>query len=158
MQDVAKEGLKFGDEDDTEEESDAGVTTKYEPLMKFLKDHAADTVSDVVLTNRLVTSPCAIVANTYGVSGNMQKMMAAQHTKDEQQEILNSWAKKQRVLEINPRSPLISGLLAKVEELNDHAEGEEPDAVLVEELNEVASIMIDGALVRSGFEVVDNTL
>lgn len=61
--------------------------------------------------------------------------------------------KKQRTLEINPKSPLIEGLLARVEDLNRE---EEKDAEVEKELKEVASILIDGALVRSGFQVHDS--
>jgi len=61
---------------------------------------------------------------------------------------------KARLLEINPRSPLIEGLLHRIEALSA-AEDEEKDLDLEEELTEVTSILIDGALVRSGFEVPD---
>jgi heat shock protein beta len=64
------------------------------------------------------------------------------------------FAKKQKILEINPRSPLIEGLLRRVEQLPSEEEGRDLDAE--EELREVASILIDGALVRSGFEVPDS--
>ena len=59
--------------------------------------------------------------------------------------------KKQRILEINPKSPLVEGLLTRVKELD----GEE-NAEAEKELKEVASILIDGALVRSGFQVQDS--
>ncbi|KAG8884080.1 hypothetical protein FRB97_005303 [Tulasnella sp. 331] len=161
LQDVAKDGLQFGDEDEEDEkdkEAEAEQKTKYETLLTYLKAETKDIVADVVVSNRLVTSPCAIVANSYGYSGNMQKLMAAQHHKTDQQQIMEDYAKKQRNLEINPRSPLIAGLLAKVQELNDVEEGEEKDAMLEEELKEVVSIMVDGALVRSGFEVTDSNM
>ena len=61
--------------------------------------------------------------------------------------------KKQRVLEINPKSPLIEGLLAGVDDLNSE---EEKDSEAEKELKEAASILIDGALVRSGFQVQDS--
>lgn len=63
------------------------------------------------------------------------------------------FAKKQKILEINPRSPLIQGLLHQVEQLPPEDE-REPDAE--GELKEVASVLIDGALVRSGFGVPDS--
>lgn len=66
---------------------------------------------------------------------------------------MHDYARKQKNLEINPNSPLIEGLLRKVEQLP--AEGEEPDTDAEEELREVASILVDGALVRSGFNVPD---
>lgn len=56
------------------------------------------------------------------------------------------------MLEINPKSPLIEGLLARVQELA----GEEKDLEIEKELKEVASVLIDGALVRSGFQVHDS--
>lgn len=60
------------------------------------------------------------------------------------------FAKRQKVLELNSRSPLIEGLLRRVEQLQPE-DGEAED-----ELKEVASILLDGALVRSGFDVPDS--
>jgi heat shock protein beta len=75
---------------------------------------------------------------------------------NQQQSYMHEFAKKAKVLEINPRSPLIEGLLRRVEQLP--GEDEEPDVEAETELKEVASILIDGALVRSGFEVPDSNL
>ena len=112
----------------------------------------------VVISNRLVTSACAIVADQFGYSANMEKLLASQKQpgkKQGDQEFMHEWAKKQRVLEINPRSPLIEGLLKKVQDLGEE-EGEEKDPVLQAEVAEVVSILIDSALVRSGFSVEDS--
>lgn len=68
--------------------------------------------------------------------------------------MLHEYAKKQKLLEINPRSPLIEGLLRRVEQLP--SEEEERDLEAEDELKEVTSILVDGALVRSGFEVPDS--
>ena len=62
------------------------------------------------------------------------------------------WAKTMKTFEINPNSPLIEGLLRRVEQLPTDGES---DVELEEELKEVTSILIDSALVRSGFEVAD---
>jgi len=64
------------------------------------------------------------------------------------------FAKRQKVLELNPRSPLVEGLLRRVEKL-EGGNGER-DLEPEDELKEVASILLDGALVRSGFEVPDS--
>ena len=61
-------------------------------------------------------------------------------------------ARKKKLLEINPRSPLIEGLLQRVNRLSSETS---PEAEA--ELKEVASILIDGALVRSGFQVADSS-
>ena len=67
---------------------------------------------------------------------------------------MHEFAKRQKLLEINPKSPLIEGLLRRVENLPTEEEGRDLEAE--EELNEVATILVDGALVRSGFEVPDS--
>ncbi|KDQ20503.1 hypothetical protein BOTBODRAFT_50594 [Botryobasidium botryosum FD-172 SS1] len=157
FQDAAKKGLKFGDEDtnpEDEKAEEARLEEKFKPLLTWLKEEAKDTVLDVVISNRLVTSPCAIVSDTYGYSANMEKLMASQVSKGVRgTDFMHDWAKKQKFLEINPRSPLIEGLLTRVIEMNDDKDEEDE-----RELKEAASILIDGALVRSGFEVPDSNL
>lgn len=67
---------------------------------------------------------------------------------------MHDFAKKQKLLEINPRSPLVEGLLRRVKQLP--TEEEERDLDAEDELREVAAVLIDGALVRSGFSVADS--
>ena len=66
---------------------------------------------------------------------------------------MHEYALKAKRLEINPRSPLINGILNRVNQLP--SEEEYRDIEAEEELKEVTSILIDGALVRSGFDVTD---
>jgi len=159
FQDTAKKGLKFGDEDLNEEErqKEEEHNVEFAPLLSYLKNHMEDLVKDVVISNRLVTSPCAIVAETHGYSANMERIMNAQNTKKSMQ-FMHEFAKKQRVLEINPYSPLIQGLLRRVNQLAFDDEDREADTEAEGELQEVTSILIDGALVRSGFDVSDSNL
>jgi len=100
-----------------------------------------------------VTSPCAIVADAGGYTANVQRIMSATN-KNQDSNVMFEFAKRQKLLELNPRSPLIEGLLRRVEQL-PQGDGER-DLEAEDELKEVASILIDGALVRSGFEVPDS--
>ncbi|KAJ7591081.1 Hsp90 protein-domain-containing protein [Mycena floridula] len=153
FQDIAKVGLKFGDEDLDEEEEklqQQELNEKFQPLLEYLKKRAQEVVRDVVLSNRLVASPCAVVADSHGYTANVQKMMNAANQRGGK-EYLHEIAQKAKLLEINPRSPLIEGLLRKVEELPEDEAARDPDSVA--ELEEATSILIDGALIRSGFEV-----
>ncbi|KAL5508189.1 hypothetical protein ACEPAH_5808 [Sanghuangporus vaninii] len=157
FQDVAKAGLKFGDEDldqEEEKEQQKELSEKYKPLITWLREHAQGVVRDVVISNRLVTSPCAIVADEHGYTANVEKLLNAANRKQQNLDFMHEFAKKQKLLEINPRSPLIEGLLRRVEQLP--SEDEERDLESETELEEVATILIDGALVRSGFEVPDS--
>ncbi|KAL9712700.1 hypothetical protein Ac2012v2_003937 [Leucoagaricus gongylophorus] len=154
FQDVAKSGLKFGDEAEDPEEEKAlqkQLTEEYKPLLEWIKKEAKDVIQDVVITNRLVKSACAIVAAPGGYTANVQKMMTSSKGQAKQGGIIHEYALKAKHLEINPRSPLIEGLLRRVKDLPN--EEDERDLEAEEELQEVASILIDGALVRSGFEV-----
>jgi heat shock protein beta len=105
----------------------------------------------VVISDRLVTSPCAIVADVMGYTANLQRIMRASNKGNDP---MFEFAKRQKVLELNPRSPLIEGLLRRVERLQEEDVEHDPEAE--ENLKEVATILIDGALVRSGFEVPDS--
>ncbi|KLO10241.1 heat shock protein Hsp90 [Schizopora paradoxa] len=158
FQDVAKAGLKFGDEDkDAEDEKEYKKETaeKFKPLLTWMKEQAGDVVRDVVISNRLVTSPVAIVADMYGLTANVEKLMNAATKKQAAgSDFMADFAKKQKLLEINPKSPLIEGLLRRIEALPEEVEDRDVDEE--NELKEVAAILIDGALVRSGFEVPDS--
>ncbi|KAF8631941.1 hypothetical protein AX15_002109 [Amanita polypyramis BW_CC] len=159
FQDVAKAGLKFGDEDmeaEEEKEQQKLLSEKYKPLLDWLKRQSEGLVRDVVLSSRLVKSPCAIVADSFGYTANLQKMMSAANAQSSRSAATHEYALKAKVLEINPRSPLIEGLLQRIEELP--IEPDERDESAEAELNEVTSILIDSALVRSGFEVQNSNV
>lgn len=105
----------------------------------------------VVISNRLVASPCAIIADKTGYTANVQRIMRASNKASDP---MFEFAKRQKVLELNPRSPLIEGLLRRVEKLQEEDVEHDPETEV--NLKEVATILIDGALVRSGFEVPDS--
>ncbi|KAI0053625.1 HSP90-domain-containing protein [Auriscalpium vulgare] len=157
FQDAAKAGLKFGDEElDPEEEKEQRETVndKFKPLLTWIKDQAGNVVRDVIISDRLVTSPCAIVADASGYTANVQRLMSSSNSRQAAKNPMHEFAKRQKVLELNPRSPLIEGLLRRVEGLPGPEE--ERDLEAEDELREVTAILIDGALVRSGFEVPDS--
>lgn len=63
-----------------------------------------------------------------------------------------------KVLEINPKSPLVEGLLEKVLDLPERDEDEDVMPSLEElELRETVRVLFDTTLVRSGFTVSDPT-
>ncbi|KAI0824788.1 heat shock protein Hsp90 [Trametes gibbosa] len=157
FQDVAKAGLKFGDEDaeEAEKEEHARLTEKFQPLIEWLRKEIREkgAARDVVISNRLVTSSCAIVADESGYTANLEKLISSSHAQANHKHMWE-FAKKQKVLEVNPRSPLIEGLLRRIEQLPTDEEERDPEAE--EELKEVATVLVDGALVRSGFAVTDS--
>ncbi|OCF61751.1 cation-transporting ATPase [Kwoniella mangroviensis CBS 10435] len=162
-QDVSKKGLKFGDEDEDEAEKKELEAQKiaFRPLIEWLKKDLAGQINDVTVTNRLVTSPCTIIVDSWGWSANMQRIMSAQ-TDSQDDPMFNMMKNLPKVLEINPKSPLIEGLLEKVLDLPQPDDDEEDgDAKRTseeeEELRETVRILFDTSLVRSGFSVADPT-
>lgn len=84
----------------------------------------------------------------------MVRIGASNKAKNDPNKFMHEMAMKAKKLEINPRSPLIEGLLRRVKSITVEDE-EERDLEAEEELKEVVSILVDGALIRSGFDVED---
>ncbi|KAJ9107872.1 hypothetical protein QFC19_002778 [Naganishia cerealis] len=90
----------------------------------------------------------------------MQKLMMANAREDDP--MLPMMKQMPKILEINPRSPLIEGLLERVYDLpqsDDMEEEEDPESRVAsheeEELRETVRILLDTAMIRSGFLVSD---
>ena len=74
---VTKEGLELP-EDEEERKKHEEAKTKFEGLCKVMKDILDKKVEKVVVSNRLVNSPCCIVTSQYGWTANMERIMKAQ--------------------------------------------------------------------------------
>merc|ERR1712170_148399 len=95
---VTKEGLELP-EDEEEKKKFEEAKTKFENLCKVMKDILDKKVEKVVVSNRLVSSPCCIVTSQYGWSANMERIMKAQALRDTS--TMGYMAAKKH-LEINP--------------------------------------------------------
>ncbi len=92
-----------------------------------------------------------------GWSANMARIMAAQ-AGVEDDPMYDMMKNLPKVLEINPKSPLIEGLLERVLDLTEHGENEDSRPSEEEmELRETVRVLFDTTLVRSGFSVSDPT-
>lgn len=145
FQDIAKVGLKFGDEDDETEEYYKSMNEKFKPLGDYLKETLKDYIESVTVSNRLTKSPCAIVANEYGWSGNMERLMNAQAipTQDQYMKVIYSGQRKH--MEINPKHPVIESLLEKVN-----------DGKTNKATEELSMVLFETAMLRSGYTIKDN--
>ncbi|CAN6722382.1 unnamed protein product [Malus baccata var. baccata] len=107
FQNVSKEGLKLG-----KDSKDKELKESYKELTKWWKSAlASDNVDDVKLSNRLADTPCVVVTSKYGWSANMERIMQSQTLSDANKQ---GYMRGKRILEINPRHPIIKELRERV--------------------------------------------
>ena len=143
--DVTKESFKLpGEADDAEAQEE--LQARFEPLTQWLSSEAlAGKVDKVVLSKRLATSPSAIVSSSYGYSANMERIIRAQALGDPSQTQGFMFMGK-KTMEINPRHPIVTALLARVE-----AEDSSP------ETQSIAEVLYQTARLTSGYDVEDTS-
>ncbi|XP_019156559.1 PREDICTED: endoplasmin homolog [Ipomoea nil] len=136
FQDVSKEGLKIKDSKAKE------LKESFKDLTKWWKGAlASDNVDEVKISNRLADTPCVVVTSKYGWSANMERIMQSQTLSDASKQ---AYMRGKRVLEINPRHPIIKELRERVVK--------DPED---ESTKETAQLIYKTALMESGFNVPD---
>eukprot|EP00040_Diaphanoeca_grandis_P029945 m.176275 g.176275 ORF g.176275 m.176275 type:complete len:634 (+) comp31845_c1_seq1:210-2111(+) len=154
FQNVAKEGLEFGDESKAEKEAFEATEAEFEPLTKWAEENLKEEIEKITISKRLVDSPCALVANQYGWSGNMQRIMKAQAYAKADDSSNSYYETQKKILEVNPRHPLIKKLLARVKEEED-LEETDLEKFKGDTVN-MANTLIDTFRLRSGYVLPDS--
>merc|ERR1711983_202788 len=108
---VTKEGLELP-QDEEEKKKQEADKEKFEGLCKVMKDILDKKVEKVVVSNRLVSSPCCIVTSQYGWTANMERIMKAQALRDTS--TMGYMAAKKH-LEINPDHSIVETLRGKAD-------------------------------------------
>ncbi|KAI3861375.1 hypothetical protein MKW98_000327 [Papaver atlanticum] len=137
FQNVSKEGLKIG-----KDSKDKELKDSFKDLTKWWKDAlVTENVDSVKLSNRLADSPCVVVTSKFGWSANMERIMQSQTLSDASKQ---AYMRGKRVLEINPRHPIIKELQERV--------AKDPEDASVKQ---TARLMYQTALMESGFMLSD---
>merc|ERR1712212_1018147 len=137
---VTKEGLELP-EDEEEKKKREDDVKKFEGLCKVMKDILDKKVEKVVVSSRLVSSPCCIVTSQYGWTANMERIMKAQALRDTS--TMGYMAAKKH-LEINPDHPI-------VENLRQRAEADKND----KSVKDLVMLLFETSLLSSGFSLED---
>lgn len=137
FQNVSKEGLKLG-----KDSKDKELKESFKDLTKWWKTTlASENVDDVKISNRLADTPCVVVTSKYGWSANMERIMQSQTLSDANKQ---AYMKGKRVLEINPRHPIIKELRERVvKDAEDLS------------VKQTAQLIYQTALMESGFNLND---
>eukprot|EP00049_Salpingoeca_infusionum_P017190 m.352067 g.352067 ORF g.352067 m.352067 type:complete len:818 (-) comp16431_c0_seq1:134-2587(-) len=154
FQNVAKEGLTLDDSEAAKELLEQ-QQQEFEPLTKYLADVLGDSIEKAVVSDRLTDSPCALVATQYGWSGNMERIMRAQAYAKADDASSNFYANQKKVLELNPRHPLIKNMLERAASVAAAEEAEEDTTDSL--LEDTARVLLDTARLRSGY-MMDNSV
>ncbi|KAJ7957884.1 heat shock protein 90 [Quillaja saponaria] len=137
FQNVSKEGLKLG-----KDSKDKELKESFKELTKWWKSSlASENVDDVKISNRLDNTPCVVVTSKYGWTSNMERIMQSQTLSDASKQ---AYMRGKRVLEINPRHPIIKELRERVVK-NPEDEG----------VKQTAHLIYQTALFESGFLLND---
>jgi len=145
FQNVAKEGFSIDGDNDAAKARKTEITEKYDPLIKWMgEDALKDHILRAEISERLTSSPCALITSKFGWTANMQRIIQSQTHSKTQDMQRDYYLNQKKTLEINPRHPLIKELLRRVEDNPADATAKD-----------MALMMYNTATLRSGYLLKD---
>jgi molecular chaperone HtpG len=139
---VTKEGLELPEDEEAKKKLEEDKA-KYEGLCKVIKDILDAKVEKVIVSQRLVSSPCCIVTSQYGWTANMERIMKAQALRDNSS--LGYMAAKKH-FELNPDHKII-------ETLKEKADANKND----KSVKDLVMLLYETSILASGFSLEDPT-
>ena len=112
----------------------------FEGLSNKIKEILGDKIEKVVLSDRLLNSPCCLVTGEFGWSANMERIMKAQALRDNS---MTSFMVSKKTLEINPNHAIFVELKKFDADANDKT------------VKDLVSMLFEVSLLQSGFSIED---
>ncbi|VAI33605.1 unnamed protein product [Triticum turgidum subsp. durum] len=135
------EKLKKKDESEDEKKKQEELKEKFEGLCKVIKEVLGDKVEKVIVSDRVVDSPCCLVTGEYGWTANMERIMKAQALRDSS---MAGYMSSKKTMEINPENAIM-------DELRKRADADKND----KSVKDLVMLLFETSLLTSGFSLED---
>jgi molecular chaperone HtpG len=159
---ASKEGLDLGPMDECAKSENNLMQTELQPLCTTMKGVLGDRVSKVVISNRVVKTPCVLVTGEFAWSANMTRIIQAQALHDDS---TSSHMDARKVMELNGSHPIIVGLslkLSRSRKPSNSISGDihndtvtHCDVPIDKTVVDTIMLLFEGAMLVSGFALDD---
>jgi molecular chaperone HtpG len=137
---ITKEGLEINADEDEKAKAEEAKKAN-ENLCKVVKEILGDKVEKVIVSQRIVDSPCVLVTGEHGWSAYMEKIMKAQALRDNS---MSTYMVSKKTMELNPDHPIVAELRKKTD--SDKSDKTVKDLVW---------LLYETSLLTSGFNLED---